>query len=800
MDREKRICVGEGDLMDASLVKKNDGEIVNQGNTSPDYNCSSKSVAHTHDIAQITSSTSPAATTQNHTAKKPKLRKGKWTIEEEEYTSRIIQYFSTGLLTLPDGATLRSYLAEKLNCDPMRITKKFTGACCLGRRAYHLRDRPRVSSAEIDIANFELLHLEQRFRLRVEHERTGLPLPPRHELLPSQPAPPPASIVSADILPSLFSLHQQAAAASSSTSSSTTPPTQTSSPAPAYVPTNKSSLIQQNQLTIHPNIASMFPGLATYPGLNLNSTNAHAATQPTATLGDGQQLLLQQRERNHSRDLGAIPSAASSPSSQLQVLNNVIASLVFSRALASQPTRSSQILHNTSIAATNSNNLTNCSVGVAPVAASTKSPPDLLCGSHTNPVNDTRVSTIINEPPIPTPIQSKSASYDQQADQIKLYQQQLENTNHRCPNSNSSFRTKEDRARQLKAAFEEQQKALRLAYEKSLRDAEDEERKEKTANDASAAMISSASKSDENDTSKKVSKHRPGNGASISISPAEQLQKSYEAHLASLQQEERNSSSSRSSLLVPASSSNSTNTSVALQPQKASINPKEVQNMKLKGEKVDLHTLEKAPDEQDGTLLLGFLNSLRESFEDAVDSKSKRDKINYCNDMNQYFDGQVSAKSGSKTILTNLSTCTQYDTAGSSLWKDNTAAAALHSSSLNSSPMTTMTHFQNSKHKIKPATITETSSNSSSRPIIDQSSFSQDDLKSEKMGSSSSEESYDKEASPTILPNRAINGPPRKRLKGFLEQHEFTRENLIAHSRRMDMECGNSGGSSSCDE
>lgn len=86
----------------------------------------------------------------------------------------------------------------------MRITKKFTGACCLGRRAYHLRDRPRASPAEIEMASFELLHLEQRFRLRVEHEQTGLPLPPRHELLASQPTP------TAAVAPSLFTLQQGA--------------------------------------------------------------------------------------------------------------------------------------------------------------------------------------------------------------------------------------------------------------------------------------------------------------------------------------------------------------------------------------------------------------------------------------------------------------------------------------------------------------------------------------------------------------------------------------------------------------
>lgn len=48
-------------------------------------------------------------------------------IEEEEYTAGIINHFTKGLLKLPEGTTLRAYLAEKLNCDPMRITKKFTG-------------------------------------------------------------------------------------------------------------------------------------------------------------------------------------------------------------------------------------------------------------------------------------------------------------------------------------------------------------------------------------------------------------------------------------------------------------------------------------------------------------------------------------------------------------------------------------------------------------------------------------------------------------------------------------------------
>ena len=43
------------------------------------------------------------------------VRKGKWTPEEEVYTTKIINDFNKGLLPLAPGTTLRSYLSEKLN-------------------------------------------------------------------------------------------------------------------------------------------------------------------------------------------------------------------------------------------------------------------------------------------------------------------------------------------------------------------------------------------------------------------------------------------------------------------------------------------------------------------------------------------------------------------------------------------------------------------------------------------------------------------------------------------------------------
>ena len=65
--------------------------------------------------------------------KKAGLRRGKWTAEEESYANRLISEFKMGLLPLTDGTTLRTFLSKLLNCDPMRISKKFVGGNCIGK-------------------------------------------------------------------------------------------------------------------------------------------------------------------------------------------------------------------------------------------------------------------------------------------------------------------------------------------------------------------------------------------------------------------------------------------------------------------------------------------------------------------------------------------------------------------------------------------------------------------------------------------------------------------------------------------
>jgi hypothetical protein len=90
--------------------------------------------------------------------KGPPLRRGKWTPEEEAYANRLIQEFKAGLLPLTDGTTLRTFLSKLLNCDPMRISKKFVGGNCIGKQVFRRRtaDLNRLTPEQIQKSRAEL--------------------------------------------------------------------------------------------------------------------------------------------------------------------------------------------------------------------------------------------------------------------------------------------------------------------------------------------------------------------------------------------------------------------------------------------------------------------------------------------------------------------------------------------------------------------------------------------------------------------------------------------------------------------
>jgi hypothetical protein len=131
----------------------------------------SSSVLSSSKAPPPSSSTSPTPQRTSSSSKKkgPPLRRGKWTAEEEAYANRLIQEFKAGLLPLTDGTTLRTFLSKLLNCDPMRISKKFVGSNCIGKQVFRRRtaDINRLTPDQIQQSRAELSDLERRFLERV---------------------------------------------------------------------------------------------------------------------------------------------------------------------------------------------------------------------------------------------------------------------------------------------------------------------------------------------------------------------------------------------------------------------------------------------------------------------------------------------------------------------------------------------------------------------------------------------------------------------------------------------------------
>jgi len=100
---------------------------------------------------------------------KAPLRKGKWTQEEELFTAAVIREFERGMLACPAGTTLRSYLSEKLHCDPMRITKKFAGDASIGKRVFTPCKQTPELQEEARRVRAELRDMERRFAAHLQH-------------------------------------------------------------------------------------------------------------------------------------------------------------------------------------------------------------------------------------------------------------------------------------------------------------------------------------------------------------------------------------------------------------------------------------------------------------------------------------------------------------------------------------------------------------------------------------------------------------------------------------------------------
>jgi len=92
-------------------------------------------------------------------------RSGKWTAEEEEYAEKLIQLFFSGCEDIGacEGQSLRAFLAMKLRCARMRISKKFT-MDGLGKRFKKCTDPIVYESNRMEV--MKLPSLELNFRLK----------------------------------------------------------------------------------------------------------------------------------------------------------------------------------------------------------------------------------------------------------------------------------------------------------------------------------------------------------------------------------------------------------------------------------------------------------------------------------------------------------------------------------------------------------------------------------------------------------------------------------------------------------
>lgn len=97
------------------------------------------------------------------------VRKGKWSADEHKYANMMMKQFQLGALPLVDGLHLRGFIASLLQCDPLRVTKKYSGHA-IGKQNFfyqyrktycynlHIKLQKRVSS----LRNHYYWHIQYR--------------------------------------------------------------------------------------------------------------------------------------------------------------------------------------------------------------------------------------------------------------------------------------------------------------------------------------------------------------------------------------------------------------------------------------------------------------------------------------------------------------------------------------------------------------------------------------------------------------------------------------------------------------
>jgi len=101
-----------------------------------------------------------------------KLRRGKWTQEEERFANALIEEFEKGAIQdCENGCTLRAFLSRKLHCAPMRISKKYAGKS-IGKHVFLSRNSSAASHSHPPMQQNtpKLRRLEFQFHMSLVQE------------------------------------------------------------------------------------------------------------------------------------------------------------------------------------------------------------------------------------------------------------------------------------------------------------------------------------------------------------------------------------------------------------------------------------------------------------------------------------------------------------------------------------------------------------------------------------------------------------------------------------------------------
>jgi len=93
-----------------------------------------------------------------------KKRQGQWEPEESAYAEKVAELFKTGRVpNCPEGVTLRALLVDLLNCEPMRISKEFSGERSMGKCKYR-QTKGNLADEEQELEPLERAFHDWAFR------------------------------------------------------------------------------------------------------------------------------------------------------------------------------------------------------------------------------------------------------------------------------------------------------------------------------------------------------------------------------------------------------------------------------------------------------------------------------------------------------------------------------------------------------------------------------------------------------------------------------------------------------------